>query len=72
MAKKNTQTIKIDDKEYKLSELSDEAKEQIANINFVDSQLLQLQNELAVSDTARIGYGRALKTELPISNEGGK
>ena len=39
-------------------------KAQIINIQFVDAQLQQLRNELAVSDTARIGYTNALKTEL--------
>ena len=30
----------------------------------MDAQLQQLNNELAVSDTARIGYTNALKAEL--------
>lgn len=57
-------TIKIDDVEYKLDDLSDNAKAQLANIQFVDAQLQQLNNEWAVSDTARIGYTNALKVEL--------
>ena len=58
------QKITIDDVEYNLDELSDKAKEQLANIQFVNAQLQQLNNELAVSDTARIGYTNALKGEL--------
>mgnify|MGYP001201602997 CR=1 FL=1 len=58
------QKITIDDIEYNLDELSDKAKEQLANIQFVNAQLQQLNNELAVSDTARIGYTNALKGEL--------
>ena len=54
----------IDGVEYKLDDLSDNAKAQIANIQFVDAQLQQLNNEWAVSDTARIGYANALKAEL--------
>ena len=63
---KNTgeQKITIDDVEYKLEDLSDSAKEQLMNIQFVDAQLQQLNNEWAVSDTARIGYTNALKAEL--------
>ena len=60
----NTQKITIDDVEYNLDELSDNAKTQLANIQFVDAQLQQLNNEWAVSDTARIGYTNALKAEL--------
>ena len=56
--------ITIDDVEYSLSDLSDNAKAQLANIQFVDAQLQQLNNEWAVSDTARIGYTNALKAEL--------
>lgn len=65
MAKdKNSEKVTIDDVEYKLEDLSDNAKAQISNINFVDAQLQQLNNEWAVSDTARIGYTTALKAEL--------
>ena len=60
----NTQKITIDDVEYNLDELSDNAKTQLANIQFVDAQLQQLNNEWAVSDTARIGYTNAFKAEL--------
>lgn len=56
--------ITIDDVEYNLDDLSDDAKAQLMNIQFVDAQLQQLNNELAVSDTARIGYTNALKGEL--------
>ena len=64
MAETGEQHITIDDVEYKLDDLSDNAKVQLANIQFVDSRLQQLNNELAVSDTARIGYTGALKGTL--------
>lgn len=65
MAKNNTQNkVTIDGKEYKLDSLSDNAKSQLENIQFTDARLLQLNNELAVSDTARIAYTNALKNEL--------
>ena len=56
--------ITIDNVEYKLDELSDDARAQLINIQFVEAQLQQLNNEWAVSDTARIGYTNALKAEL--------
>lgn len=65
MAKnKDSQTVKLDDIEYSLDDLSENAKAQIVNIQFVDNQIQQLKNELAVADTARIGYTNALKNEL--------
>lgn len=60
----DAQKITIDDVEYKLSDISDKAKEHLSSIQFVDSMIQQLNNELAVSDTARIGYTNALKAEL--------
>ena len=56
--------VTIDGVEYKISEMSDDVKAQLSNIQFVDQQVQQLQNEWAVSDTARLGYQAALKGEL--------
>ena len=56
--------ITIDDVEYKLEDLSDSAREQLTNIQFVDAQIQQLNNEWAIADTARIGYSMALKSEF--------
>ena len=68
MAKdKNKNIVKIDDQEYDLDKLSDDAKSQLVNLQFVDAQLQRLSNELAVADTARIGYTNALKLELSKS-----
>ena len=65
MAKKeDKQTGSIDGNEYVLDDLSENAKAQLLNIQFVDAQIQQLNNEWAVADTARIGYTRALKSEL--------
>ena len=67
--KEKKQKVIIDEVEYCLDDLSDEAKGQIASINFVNEQIGQLQNEWAVSDTARIGYAKALKHEVSKSNK---
>ena len=64
MAEGTDQKITIDEVEYNLSDLSDNAKAQLANIQFVDAQIQQLNNEWAVADTARIGYTNAIKAEL--------
>ena len=64
MDQEPTATITVDDVKYKLSEMSDDAKAQLSNIQFVDQQVQQLRNEWAVSDTARLGYQAALKGEL--------
>ena len=64
MAEGTDQKISIDEVEYNLSDLSDTAKAQLANVQFVDAQIQQLNNEWAVADTARMGYTNALKAEL--------
>ena len=58
------QKISIDGVDYNLSDLTENAKTQLLNLQFVDAQIQQLNNEWAVSDTARIGYANALKAEL--------
>jgi hypothetical protein len=57
-------TIKIDDKEYDLASLPDEAKNQLASIQFVDSELARLQAKAAALQTARMAYSKALQAAL--------
>lgn len=61
---KQTEKITIEGNNYNLGDLSEAAKDQLRNIQFVEAQLLQLRNELAISDTARLAYTSALKVEL--------
>jgi hypothetical protein len=62
-------TITIDDVEYSLDSLSEEAKNQFASLQFVDQKLAQLNAEAAVYQTARIGYANALNAALPKQSE---
>ena len=48
--------IKIDDKDYELDTLSDEAKSQLVNIQFVDAELQRVNAQTAVLQTARNTY----------------
>ena len=61
----NMPTITIDDKLYDVDTLSDEAKEQLQNLQFVDSELARLQAQIAVLQTARMAYAKALQAALP-------
>ena len=56
--------IKIDDVEYETDDLSDEAKAQLASLQFNAANMNRLRNELAIADTARVAYSSALKKEL--------
>lgn len=57
-------TITIDDKEYDLDTLSEEAKAQLVSIQFVDQELQRVNAQAAVLQTARVAYSKALNDAL--------
>jgi len=63
-------TIKIDDKDYDLDTLSQEAKAQLASIQFVEQELARLQMQAAALQTARNAYLQGLKAALPAFGGG--
>ncbi len=63
--------IKIDDVEYETDDMSDNAKAQVASLQFNEAHMNRLRNELAIADTAKIAYVNALKAELE-KNSGSK
>ena len=60
--------IKIDDVEYDTEDMSDNAKAQVASIQFNEAHMNRLRNELAIADTAKIAYVNALKQELDAND----
>jgi hypothetical protein len=60
-----TQTVTIDDKEYDLDRLSDEAKNQLMSLQYVDQELQEVNAQAAILQTARMAYAEALKEALP-------
>ena len=58
------QTISIDGSPYVLDRQSQTARDTIASLQFVEEQILQTQNELAICDTARMAYAAALTREM--------
>ena len=65
MAEDNEQTIKIDDKEYDIESLSDDAKKQIISMRVADQEIIALNHKLAIAQTARNAYANALRECLP-------
>ena len=57
-------TIKIDDKDYDVDDLSEDAKAQVLSLNFVDAELNRLQLKVAAMQTARNAYASALNSLL--------
>lgn len=60
-------TIKINDKNYDLDQFSDNAKAQLASLQFVDAELQRLNAQTAVLQTARMAYAKALNDALPAA-----
>jgi cell division protein ZapA (FtsZ GTPase activity inhibitor) len=58
--------ITINNKEYDLNTLSEDARKQLQALQFVDAELARLQAQAAVLQTARIAYGNALQNALPV------
>jgi len=58
-------TINIDNKEFDVEALSENAKAQIISLRSCDQRIQVLQQELAILQTARNAYSNALKADLP-------
>ena len=65
MAKEKDQTVNINDVAYKMSDLSDNAKHQLVNLRITDQEITRLNHKLAIAQTARAAYAKALADELP-------
>ncbi|MDQ7733695.1 DUF6447 family protein [Halomonas sp. SpR1] len=65
MAKDNEQTVTIDGSEYNVADLSENARNQVLNLRVTDQEIQRLNQQLAIAQTARTAYARALKAELP-------
>lgn len=58
-------TVKIDNQDYELDQLSEEVKAQLGSIQFCDQELTRMKILTAALQTAKNAYLQALKTSLP-------
>lgn len=56
--------ITIDDKEYDFDSLSDNAKANVVNLQFVQQEIKKLRGQIAVFQTAESAYQNNLKEAL--------
>jgi hypothetical protein len=61
-------TITIDEKEYDYDLLSQDAKNQLASLQFVDNEIQRLEAQMAVLQTARNAYSKALNDALAVGH----
>ena len=70
MAETNaTQKVTIDGVEYAVDRLSEAARSQIVNLRVCEQEIVRLQQQLAIAQTARAAYANALKNELPAQTD---
>ena len=61
----DVKTITIDDKEYVLDDLSEAARAQLISLQITDQEIIRLQQQQKIAQTARNAYAQALNAELP-------
>ncbi|MBK1692777.1 DUF6447 family protein [Ectothiorhodospira mobilis] len=62
-------SITIDGTEYPLDQLSENARSQVMNLRVTDHEIARLKQQLAICQTARAAYARALEGELPKTEQ---
>lgn len=62
--------IRIDEVEYELDLLTEEAKAQLLSVQHTDQKIAELQRDLAIAQTARASYANALRELLGHGAEG--
>jgi|TARA_B110001469_G_C9587487_1_gene291470 hypothetical protein len=55
----------IDDVEYELEKLSENARAQLVGIQLANNEMKRLTNLLALAETARNAYAKVLSDDLP-------
>ena len=56
--------ITVDNIEYNTEDMSDNAKAQLASLQFLEIQMKKIKSEIAVYETAKNAYIQSLKAEL--------
>lgn len=61
--------VSINGRQYLLKDLNEKAKSQLMNLRVADQKIAQAQQDLAILQTARNAYARALSVSLPKVNQ---
>lgn len=57
--------ITIDNVEYPMEQIPDIARSHLSHIQFIDQEIARLQSQIAVLQTARQAYAKAVRSALP-------
>ena len=58
--------IKIDNCDYDTEKMSEDARQQVINLQFTDAEIARLTGQLAMAQTARKSYAKALEAALSM------
>ena len=64
------QKFKLEDKEYDVENLSDQAKATLASLQFATTRMQELSNMQALLRRAKISYMETIKQEMVASKAG--
>jgi len=56
--------VRINDVDYNLADFSPQAREQLANLRYAESEIKRMQAQLAIVQTARNAYQQALLARM--------
>ena len=70
MTSENSNTFKLNEKEYSISDLNETARAQYSSLVFVDTKLQELSNMQALLQRSKNSYLADLKKEM-LSNKAG-
>jgi hypothetical protein len=65
MADAEEKIVTVDNEKYRLNDLPESTKAKMLNIQFVDTEIVRVRNQLVVLQAARKEFSRQLKEELP-------
>lgn len=68
----DNRTVTIDGTTFKLADLSENARNQLLNLQVTDAEIKRLNQQLAIYQTARAAYANALSGELPQDSKKAK
>ncbi|HCH19970.1 MAG TPA: hypothetical protein DEX33_01115 [Cellvibrionales bacterium] len=60
--------VTVDEIEYNSEDLTETGKATLASLQFLESQMQKMRNEIAVYQTAQMSYVAALKVEIEKSD----
>lgn len=61
--------ITINNQRYNIADMTDAAKQQLANVQLVDGEIAKRQQEIAIFQTARQAYVNALVAAVEVNPE---